>query len=39
MRKSDSIVMIAPRDEIATREKLEFESKQQLNVFLPNTNK
>ena len=35
MRKSDSIVMIAPRDEIATREKLEFESKQQLNDLEP----
>ena len=35
MRKSDSIIMIAPRDEIATREKLEFESKQQLNDLEP----
>ncbi|WP_434514180.1 type IV pilus secretin PilQ [Dechloromonas sp. ARDL1] len=35
MRKKGSIIMIAPRDEIATREKLEFESKQQISELEP----
>ncbi len=35
MRKKGNIIMIAPRDEIATREKLEFESKQQINELEP----
>ena len=35
MRKKGNIIMIAPRDEIATREKLEFESKQQISDLEP----
>ncbi len=35
MRKKGNIMMIAPRDEIATREKLEFEAKQQINELEP----
>jgi type IV pilus assembly protein PilQ len=35
MRKKGNIIMIAPRDEIATREKLEFESKQQIGELEP----
>ena len=35
MRKSGSVIMIAPRDEITTREKLEFESRQQINDLEP----
>lgn len=35
MRKKGNILMIAPRDEIATREKLEFESKQQISDLEP----
>ncbi|WP_028994115.1 type IV pilus secretin family protein [Azonexus hydrophilus] len=35
MRKNGNIVMIAPRDEIATREKLEFESRQQISELEP----
>ncbi|MDR1996570.1 type IV pilus secretin PilQ [Azonexus sp.] len=35
MRKKGNIMMIAPRDEIATREKLEFESRQQINELEP----
>jgi type IV pilus assembly protein PilQ len=35
MRKKGNIIMIAPRDEIATREKLEFESKQQNSDLEP----
>ena len=35
MRKKGNILMIAPRDEIATREKLEFESKQQNSDLEP----
>lgn len=35
MRKKGDIIMIAPRDEIATREKLEFESKQQNSELEP----
>ena len=33
--KKGNIIMIAPRDEIATREKLEFEAKQQINELEP----
>lgn len=35
MRKKGNIIMIAPRDEIATREKLDFESKQQISDLEP----
>ncbi|MCL2636586.1 MAG: AMIN domain-containing protein, partial [Betaproteobacteria bacterium] len=35
MRKKGNIMMIAPRDEIATRERLEFEAKQQINELEP----
>lgn len=35
MRKKGNIILIAPRDEIATREKLEFESKQQIGDLEP----
>ncbi|MBS1158173.1 MAG: type and secretion system protein:NolW-like:Secretin/TonB, short N-terminal [Proteobacteria bacterium] len=35
MRKKGNIILIAPRDEIATREKLEFESKQQIGELEP----
>lgn len=35
MRKKGNIIMIAPRDEIATREKTEFEAKQQINELEP----
>ena len=35
MRKKGNIIMIAPRDEIATREKLEFESQQQISDLEP----
>lgn len=35
MRKKGNIIMIAPRDEIATREKLEFESRQQNSDLEP----
>ncbi|MDR2837573.1 MAG: type IV pilus secretin PilQ [Azonexus sp.] len=35
MRKKGNIIMIAPRDEIATREKLEFEARQQINELEP----
>ena len=35
MRKNGNIMLIAPRDEIATREKLEFESKQQISELEP----
>ncbi len=35
MRKKGNIIMIAPRDEITTREKLEFEAKQQINDLEP----
>lgn len=35
MRKNGNIVMIAPRDEIATREKLDFESRQQISELEP----
>ncbi|MDR2186974.1 MAG: type IV pilus secretin PilQ [Azonexus sp.] len=35
MRKKGNIVMIAPRDEIATREKLDFEARQQISELEP----
>jgi len=35
MRKKGNILMIAPRDEIATREKLDFEAKQQISELEP----
>jgi len=35
MRKKGNIMLIAPRDEIATREKLDFESRQQINDLEP----
>ena len=35
MRKKGNIIMIAPRDEIATREKLDFEAKQQISDLEP----
>jgi len=35
MRKKGNIIMIAPRDEPATREKLEFEARQQINELEP----
>lgn len=35
MRKNGNVVLIAPRDEIATREKLEFEQRQQLSELEP----
>lgn len=35
MRKNGNVILIAPRDEISTREKLEFESKQQTEELEP----
>lgn len=35
MRKNGNVILIAPRDEIATREKLEFEAKQQISDLEP----
>lgn len=35
MRKNGNVMIIAPRDEIATREKLEFESRQQISELEP----
>lgn len=35
MRKKGNIIMIAPRDEIATRERTDFESKQQISELEP----
>ena len=35
MRKKGNIMLIAPRDELATREKLEFESRQQIADLEP----
>jgi len=35
MRKKGTILMIAPRDEITTREKLEFEARQQIRDLEP----
>lgn len=35
MRKNGNVILIAPRDEIATKEKLEFESKAQIDDLEP----
>ncbi len=35
MRKNGNVILIAPRDEIATREKLEYEAKQQIGELEP----
>lgn len=35
MRKNGNVVLIAPRDELNTKEKLEFESKQQISELEP----
>lgn len=35
MRKNGNVILIAPRDEISTREKLEYEAKQQINDLEP----
>lgn len=35
MRKNGNVILIAPRDEIATKEKLEFESRQQIGELEP----
>ncbi|NJD24414.1 MAG: type IV pilus secretin PilQ [Betaproteobacteria bacterium] len=35
MRKKGNILLIAPRDELTTREKLEFEAKQQISELEP----
>jgi type IV pilus assembly protein PilQ len=35
MRKKGNILLIAPRDELATREKLEFEARQQISELEP----
>ncbi|WP_300453932.1 type IV pilus secretin PilQ [Accumulibacter sp.] len=35
MRKNGNVILIAPRDEIATKEKLEFESKLQISDLEP----
>lgn len=35
MRKSGNVILIAPRDEIATREKLEYEARQQIGELEP----
>jgi len=35
MRKNGNVILIAPRDEIATREKLEYESRQQVEDIEP----
>ncbi|ACV37427.1 type IV pilus secretin PilQ [Accumulibacter sp.] len=35
MRKNGNVILIAPRDEIATKEKLEFESKAQISDLEP----
>jgi type IV pilus assembly protein PilQ len=35
MRKNGSVIWIAPRDELATREKLELEAKQQISELEP----
>jgi type IV pilus assembly protein PilQ len=35
MRKNGNVILIAPRDELATREKLEYESRQQLEELEP----
>jgi type IV pilus assembly protein PilQ len=35
MRKNGNVILIAPREEIATKEKLEFESREQISVLEP----
>lgn len=35
MRKNGNVILIAPRDELSTREKLEFESRQQVSELEP----
>ena len=35
MRKNGNVILVAPREEIATKEKLEFESKQQIGDLEP----
>jgi type IV pilus assembly protein PilQ len=35
MRKNDNVIMVAPTEEIAAREKLELESKQQIEELAP----
>lgn len=35
MRKNGNVILIAPRDEIATKEKLDFESRQQIGDLEP----
>lgn len=35
MRKNGNVILIAPRDELATKEKLEFETKQQISQLEP----
>lgn len=35
MRKNGNVILIAPRDEIATKEKLEFEARQQIGDLEP----
>ena len=35
MRKNGNVILIAPRDEIATREKLEYEARQQIGDLEP----
>ena len=35
MRKNGNVILIAPRDEIATKEKLEYEAKQQIGDLEP----
>ncbi|MDR3353008.1 MAG: type IV pilus secretin PilQ [Zoogloeaceae bacterium] len=35
MRKNDNVILFAPRDELATRERLEFEALQQMNELEP----
>lgn len=35
MRKNGNVILIAPRDELATKEKLEYESRQQLEDLEP----
>jgi len=35
MRKNGNVILIAPRDELATREKLEYEAKQQIGDLEP----
>ena len=35
MRKNGNVILVAPRDEIATKEKLEFESRQQIGDLEP----